>query len=115
MLIDVPISKVNVSKCAKLKTLDLGGTQVSSVDVSSVLGLESLYLSGNRIRSVDVSANAELRGLLITEDIAHLDISGNAKLEDLEVNAPNLDAESRAAIEAWHEAHDVPGAYDGED
>lgn len=60
---DHPLTKLDVSQNAKLKTLECSGSALTSLDVSNNPELTRLICHGNKLTSLDLSKNTKLQEL----------------------------------------------------
>jgi Leucine-rich repeat (LRR) protein len=79
-----PLNDLDVTSCAKLRTLYCSNSQLSKIDVSNNTELQSLNCGNNKLVELDLSNNTKLQQLICCGNkLVELDLSNNTKLQQL--------------------------------
>lgn len=98
------LTEADVTALTNVYCLGLGDNNLTSIDLSKNLEIGELTLSGNPMESVDVSMLEDLYSLTLSrmENMKQVDVSKNAKLENLYVfNSPLESLDVSQNPELW--------------
>ncbi|MBE6990652.1 MAG: hypothetical protein E7426_07920 [Ruminococcaceae bacterium] len=89
------LTKLNVTGCPALETLNFDYNQLTALDVSGCTALETLYCYNNLLTALDVSANAALKTLYCENNrFAVLDIGASPNLVNAYLNGMRYNGET---------------------
>ncbi|RXM48291.1 T9SS type A sorting domain-containing protein [Flavobacterium sp. YO12] len=85
------ITKIDVSKNLKLKTLDLSSNQVATLDLTKNTALESLNCGSNKLTELNISNNLALQNLISDNNkLTTINVSKNTVLTRLDVGSNQI-------------------------
>ncbi|MBF4506445.1 T9SS type A sorting domain-containing protein [Flavobacterium sp. JLP] len=96
------ITKIDLSKNVKLKTLDIADNKIAVLDLSKNTALESVNCGTNSLTELNVSNNLALKTLIASSNkLTSIDLSKNKVLTRLDISSnqiSNLDVAANTAL-----------------
>ena len=96
------ITKIDLSKNLKLKSLDISENKISTLDLSKNTALETISCGSNNLTELNISSNKALKSLSVSNNqITSINVSQNLALLNLEIGSnqfTNIDVTANLAL-----------------
>lgn len=90
--VDIPLSKIDISKLTDLTTLTITNAGLKEIDLNNNNKIEYLTLSDCDFETIDLSKMSNLMSAVLSfNNLSKIDVSSNTKLKDLTLSDNNLE------------------------